>query len=647
MSFFSQTSRMGRLTTALGEDVLVLMRFEGEERINGVFSYHVDCLASADDIDFDALLGTHATVTLRTHDGSDKPFDGIISEARWMGAGENGHRYRLTLKPWFWLASLRRNQRIFHNKTVIDILTELLGAYASAGKMETRLTLEYPELEYTVQYRESDMDFAARLMERHGISYHFEQDSGSHLMVLTDIVESHATIGERPFKPYDGHHQEEIEHFWEWRPARRITTGAVRLTDYNFKTPTAAMETNSSSSSSYAQGQIESFEWPGDYLDQGRGDVVARLRSEGETGQDRRFEAQGDIPALGAGLRVTLGGEPLPGTGEDYLCLVAYHSYTSDNYGSGGEEGDGYAYTGRYVLLPADAPLVPELKTAQADVKGPQTAVVVGDGEIDCDEYGRILVQFHWDLDAAYSMRCRVSQSWAGNGWGGMVIPRIGMEVVVEFLDGDPDKPLVTGCVYNGKKMPPAALPLHSSRSTFKTNSVDGEGFNELTFEDKAGEEFVYLHAQKNLDMHIENSSQRRVEFDDAVSVGNDSMLSVAANRTVSVEGDMGLTVIGALSEKIDGNHGHKVGADFSLQTGGDLTLKAGGEIVIDASKITLVAGGSAVVVQGGAVNVAPVLNVGNASPGAAAIPAIPAVLKAAAGEGSPFVSHCPLKDEA
>uniref|UniRef100_UPI000B2D2F05 type VI secretion system Vgr family protein n=1 Tax=Celeribacter ethanolicus TaxID=1758178 RepID=UPI000B2D2F05 len=195
-----------------------------------------------------------------------------------------------------------RNQRIFHNKTVVDILTELLGAYASAGKMETRLTLDYPELEYTVQYRESDMDFAARLMERHGISYHFEQDSGSHLMVLTDIVESHATIGERPFKPYDGHHQEEIEHFWEWRPARRITTGAVRLTDYNFKTPTAAMETNSSSSSRYAQGQIESFDWPGDYLDQGRGDVVARLRSEGETGQDRRFEAQGDIPALGAGL---------------------------------------------------------------------------------------------------------------------------------------------------------------------------------------------------------------------------------------------------------------------------------------------------------------------------------------------------------
>uniref|UniRef100_UPI00082DD5CB type VI secretion system Vgr family protein n=2 Tax=Celeribacter ethanolicus TaxID=1758178 RepID=UPI00082DD5CB len=448
----------------------------------------------------------HATVTLRTHDGSDKPFDGIISEARWMGAGENGHRYRLTLKPWFWLASLRRNQRIFHNKTVVDILTELLGAYASAGKMETRLTLDYPELEYTVQYRESDMDFAARLMERHGISYHFEQDSGSHLMVLTDIVESHATIGERPFKPYDGHHQEEIEHFWEWRPARRITTGAVRLTDYNFKTPTAAMETNSSSSSRYAQGQIESFDWPGDYLDQSRGDVVARLRSEGETGQDRRFEAQGDIPALGAGLRVTLGGEPLPGTGEDYLCLVAHHSYTSDNYGSGGEEGDGYAYTGRYVLLPADAPLVPELKTARADVKGPQTAVVVGDGEIDCDEYGRILVQFHWDLDAAYSMRCRVSQSWAGNGWGGMVIPRIGMEVVVEFLDGDPDKPLVTGCVYNGKNAVPYDLPEHKTRSTFQTDTHEGEGFNELRFEDKKGEEEVFLHAQKDMNVGINNN---------------------------------------------------------------------------------------------------------------------------------------------
>ncbi|RAP39271.1 type IV secretion protein Rhs, partial [Rhodovulum viride] len=253
-------------------------------------------------------------------------------------------------------------------------------------------------------------------------------------------------------------------HFRAWRPARRITTGAIRLTDYNFKTPVAAMETDHLGDAAYEQGQIESFDWPGDYLDQGRGRVVAELRAQGERGQDRRYEAEGDIVALGAGLRVTLSGDPVPGTGGEYLCLSARHSYTADNYGSGGsDDGDGRAYDGQYVLMPVEAPLLPEQKTARADVRGPQTATVVGEGEIDCDEYGRILVRFHWDLDEAWSMRCRVSQSWAGAGWGGMVIPRIGMEVVVEFLDGDPDKPLVTGCVYNGRNRVPYDLPANKT----------------------------------------------------------------------------------------------------------------------------------------------------------------------------------------
>lgn len=677
MNFFSQTSRMGRLTTVLGEDILVLMRFEGEERLNGLFDYQIDCLAGNDDIDFDALLGTHATVKLRTHDGQDKPFDGIVTEARWLGAGENGHRYRLTLKPWFWLASLRRNQRIFHNKTVVDILSELLSAYASAGKLEPRLTQEYPELEYTVQYRESDMDFACRIMERHGISYHFEQDDGAHLMVLTDLVESHSTIGERPFKPYDGHHQEEIEHFWKWRPARRITTGAVRLTDYNFKSPTAAMETSSAANASYAQSGIESFDWPGDYLDQGRGEVVARLRSEGEAGQDKRFDAEGDIPALGAGARVTLSGEPLPGTGDDYLCLVAHHSYTSDNYGSGGEVGDGYAYSGRYVLLPADAPLLPELKTARADVKGPQTAMVVGEGEIDCDEYGRILVQFHWDLEAAFSMRCRVSQSWAGNGWGGMVIPRIGMEVVVEFLDGDPDKPLVTGCVYNGKNAVPYDLPANKTVSTFKSDTHQGGGFNEFRFEDEKGREEVFMHAQKDHNTIIENDESHSIGHDRSKSVGNDQSEAIGHDKTISVGNDhrenigndMYYTVGQNQQENYGKDHIHRVGnihkqsifADHLYETGrnftgevaGKYTLDVGTSITNNTGKHTLMAfekfqikgpGGKITIDASGITLEAPRINLkGAVSMGGSGSAQVP-TLQMAANAGLPLCQECAAK---
>ncbi|WP_155846107.1 type VI secretion system Vgr family protein, partial [Celeribacter ethanolicus] len=205
----------------------------------------------------------------------------------------------------------------------------------------------------------------------------------------------------------------------------------------------------------------------------------------------------------------------------------------------------GYAYTGRYVLLPADAPLVPELKTARADVKGPQTAVVVGDGEIDCDEYGRILVQFHWDLDAAYSMRCRVSQSWAGNGWGGMVIPRIGMEVVVEFLDGDPDKPLVTGCVYNGKNAVPYDLPEHKTRSTFQTDTHEGEGFNELRFEDKKGEEEVRTIAQRDMNTLVKNNEAKIVLNDSSTAIYDNELREVFGNSILSVGGSV-TTYVGA-----------------------------------------------------------------------------------------------------
>ena len=510
--------------------------------MSALFAFEVDCLAASADIDFDALIGTHATVTLTTRAG-ERPFDGIVTEAKWLGAGENGQRYRLILRPWFFLASLRRNQRIFHNKTVVQILEELLGAYADAGALKPQLTADYPVLEYTVQFRESDLDFACRLMERHGISYHFQHHAGQHDMVLTDMAASHTSIGARPFHPDEGHHQEDIEHFWQWRPARRITTGAIRLTDYNFKTPNAAMEVDRPGDAAYAQGKIESFDWPGGYLDQGRGRTVAALRSDGERGQDRRFEALGDVADLGAGLRVTLSGDKVPGTGDDYLCLAASHSYTSDNYGSGGPQGDELAYRGVYVLMPASAPMLPELKTARADVKGPQTAVVVGEGEIDCDEYGRILVKFHWDLQAAHSMRCRVSQNWAGNGWGGMVIPRIGMEVVVEFLDGDPDQPLVTGCVYNAANMPPYELPANKTRSTFKTRTHQGRGFNELRFEDEKGKEEIFVHGQKDRNTKIENNQSERVNVNKVESVGHNKASEIENNLLQVVDGNMELRV--------------------------------------------------------------------------------------------------------
>jgi type VI secretion system secreted protein VgrG len=641
VSAFSQVSRMGRLTTALGPDVLVLQRFGGTERMNGLFDWQVDCLAATAEIDFDALIGTHASVTLQ-YLRDARVFDGIVTEARWLGAGENGHRFTLRLQPWFWLASLRRNQRIFHNRTVIQILDELLCAYSDAGQLEVATVDTYPVLEYTVQFRESDMDFATRLMERHGISYHFRHAEGAHKMVLTDAVDSHATIGVRDFHPDDGHHQAEDEHFWAWQPARRMTTGAIRLTDYNFKLPNAKMEVDRIGDATHAQGKIESFDWPGDYLDQNRGRLVAKLRSDAERGQDQRFAAEGDVLSLGAGMRVGLAGDAVPGLGMGYLCLVANHSFTSESYGTGGQTGDDLPYRGHYVLIPETSPMRPERKTALADVRGPQTAVVVGEGEIDCDEYGRILVRFHWDLKAANSMRCRVSQNWGGNGWGGMVIPRIGMEVVVEFLDGDPDQPLVTGCVYNGRNKVPYDLPTHKTRSTFKTDTHKGNGFNELRFEDEKAKEEIFIHGQRDLNIKIERNASERVNRNAVISVGHDQATEIGNTMRQMVGGDLhigvgpgklgtitpsgadentqgigfvaealgdvgsklgsGNLVIGVedtKSQMIAMNHTESVGRDKSTEVRGNYTLDAGKKIEITAGdSITLKVGASLITMQ-------------------------------------------------
>ena len=561
-----QAGRLGKLHTSLGPDVLALLRFNGTDQVNGLYNYQVDALSIKRDIDFDALIGTHATVEIATHHGTPSFFDGVVTRANWSGVGENGDRYNLTLLPWFWLATNRRNQKIFHNKTVIDIVKAVLGAYLSAGaELKVLTTATYPALEYTVQYRESDFTFVSRMLERFGINYYFVHAQGKHTMVLTDGIDEHEDVPgtARPFIGTVGQNVSDGEHFWEFHPERRITTGAVRLTDYNFKKPTAAMEVDKTGDAAHAHGQWESYDYPGDYLDQGAGKGVVGLRTQQERGNDARARAVGDTISLSAGLKVKLKGEPVPGaTGQTFLCLSAVHSYVSDSYGSGGNTSQEAAYAGRYVLMPATSPLAPERKTASAVVQGPQTAVVVGDGEIDCDEFGRILVKFHWDLEAANSMRCRVSQLWAGQGWGGMAIPRIGMEVIVEFLEGDPDKPVVTGCVYNGKNGTPYDLPARKTRTTWRSNTHQGTGYNEIAFEDQAGEEDLFFHAQKDLTQKVLNNMSSNVQ----------------ANRVATVGGNDSATVSGSLM--------HRVGKSSSTTVGG------GGPALLKALQPLVAAGG-------------------------------------------------------
>lgn len=558
---FKQDGRLGRLETALGPDVLVLLRFDGTDFVNNLFEYNVEALSTQANIDFDALIGTHASVEMLTQNDGPSWFDGIVTQARWIGAGENGNSYSLKLRPWLWIADQRRQQRIFHNQTAPQIIRQVLSSYAHLGQphLTDKLEADYPELEYTVQYRESDMAFACRMMERFGISYHFTFASGGHTMVLTDAAEQHDMIpgGSRQYKGVDGKNNATEETFWAWQPERNLVTGAVRLTDYNFKKPTISMEVDKVGDAAYAEGQIESYEYPGDYLDPAAGKVLADLRTRQERGQDKRHRAIGDCTSLRAGMRLTLTGDQVPGVkGNEYLCLSASHSYVSAAYGSGETKVDGYAYSGSYVFMPKDSPLAAKRKTPSPTIQGPQTAMVVGEGEIDCDEYGRILVHFHWDLAKAYSMRCRVSQTWAGQGWGGIAIPRIGMEVVVEFLEGDPDKPLVTGCVYNEKTGMPYDLPANKTRMSLKSQSHQRGGYNEIRLEDAGGTEEIFMHAQKDHNTVIENDENHQIRNDRSKSVTRDQSEHIGRNKTIKVDKDH--------NEAVDGEKHETIKLDYS-----------------------------------------------------------------------------------
>ncbi|KIN75117.1 Vgr ImpA family type VI secretion-associated protein [Sulfitobacter noctilucae] len=546
----SQDNRPGILTTVLGETELVLMRFNGQDAVNALFEYRVEAVSLNPDIDLNALMGTHAHVAFSNDKHGPRHYDGIVTHAETLGVGDGGHVYALTLRPWLWLADQRQNQRIFHNKTVVEILEEVFADWAQASQplFENRLVQDYPVLEYTVQFGETDRNFVCRQMERFGINYCFDHSEGAHTLILLDDPLSFTAIagGSRDYYNSVEDHNADDEHFWGWRSGRGLTTGAVKLTDFNFKTPKAAMQVSQTSGESHPHGEIEGYAYPGDYLEAGTGRNVAQLRLNQHEAADHRQRIVGNASSFSAGMSLDLTGDPIPGRRDGTLiCMEARHSYSANAYQSGGTPGEMASYSGEYVLTPADAPIYPARKTPVPRIHGPQTAIVVGEGEIDCDEYGRILVHFHWDLDKAYSMRCRVVQHTASNEYGGMAIPRIGMEAVVEFLEGDPDKPLVTGCVFNGKTDRPYSLPTHKTKHVIRADTHEGSGFNEISFEAQSGQENMAIHAQKDQTIRVLNDQSSNINANRVEQIGANASLNVAANAMERVGANKSISVGG------------------------------------------------------------------------------------------------------
>ncbi|SUZ32329.1 Actin cross-linking toxin VgrG1 [Roseibaca ekhonensis] len=572
----SQDDRLGKLH-APGTD-LALMAFSGREGINMIGGFEVDCLLPTGQLDADDVLGRNLWVEMRTIDPAHpaRMFDGVLCEVRELGPVWGGAGYALVLRPWLWLLGLRTNQRIFHEQTPLQILEAIFAEYGFPH--DSLLQGSYPVLEYTVQYDETDLAFATRLMAHYGINYCFRYEGGTHRVVLFDEVDSLPEVPgtTRPIRATDRQYRDQLEHLHSWRVGRKVTTGRVALTDYNFTAPRSAMLAEQADSAGHPFDDIESFQFPGRYPDQGAGRSLAQLRLNQARAADGRHRAQGDSLGLAAGLRMTLRDHPDPAIdGRSYLVTQAEHKYVSEGYRTGdGGTADRDSYQGVFEFLDTDRPMVPDAAPAAPRVQGPQTAIVVGEGEIDCDEYGRILVLFHWDRDTAKSMRCRVAQSSAGNGWGSMIVPRVGMEVVVEFIGGDPACPLVTGCVYNAENMPPFDLPGANMVMGMKSNSTPGgDGYNELVFDDTAGKEGVRLHAQ----------------YDLTAKVLHDQTWHVLNDRATQIDNNDSLKVKGTRDSQISGHDTLDVGRELTITAAEKITLKVGmSSIVMDGSSITL-----------------------------------------------------------
>jgi type VI secretion system secreted protein VgrG len=580
----SQDKRVAAFKSPLGDDKLVLVAFTGEEALSELFEYRIDAFSDDENLNFDPAIGKNCSLTLKTYEGRERIFNGVLVRAQWMGRRGDHWAYGLVLRPWTWILGFTANCRIFADQTAPEIIEKVFND-AGFSDFEKKLTESYPTIPYCVQYRETDLAFVCRLMEEHGIYFYFEHTADKHTMVLADAKASHKPInnGKLPFIGLTGSDRRDREHVESWESERRFRTGRVVLNDYDYLQPNASLIAETSASEAYAKSSMEVYDYPGRYTDRGEGERFAKVRLDAEQAADHRRQGAGDAPSLYPGGLVTLEKHYTPSENVQHLVVRAVHEFASHSYrtGGGGAAAGNRPYLGRYEFLPSDTPFRAPPVTAKPRIHGPQTAKVVGKSgeEIDVDEHGRILVQFHWERDKKPSCRVRVAQVWSGKNWGGQVIPRIGQEVVVEFLEGDPDRPLVVGTVYNGEYKHPYELPGEKTRSGLKSDSTKGGGgFNELAFEDKKGHEKVDVRAEKDLVVLVRSTETRTIGEDFDSSGG-------PASRTTTLEqGDDVLTVE-------TGNQTVDVKQKIHIKAGMEILLEVGpSKIKMDMLGITITA---------------------------------------------------------
>lgn len=597
-----QAARPVEIRTPLGPDVLLFHRMTATEHLGRLFQFDFHLLSAEPDIQFNDILGQNITVRLTLPGNKERFFNGYVSHFSQQGTFQNYNAYRAVVHPWLWFLTRTADCRIFQDQTIPDIIKSVFKDNGFS-EYEESLSSHYRTWNYCVQYRETDFNFVSRLMEQEGIYYYFKHRKNKHILVLADSISSHDPYpgyAKLPYYPPDDNLRRERDHIYEWTITQGIQPGVYALNDFDFKRPKADIEVKSSVQRDHAHATMEIFDYPGEYSDTGDGEGYVRTRIEALQMEHELAQGQSNARGLAVGSIFNLTGYPREDQNREYLIVSATHEVQSDIYTSGAAAGASQVYTCSFSALTSKQPYRPARTTAKPIVQGPQTAIVVGPSgdEIYTDKYGRVKVKFHWDRyspsNETASCWVRVAQIWAGKQWGGIYLPRIGQEVIVEFLEGDPDHPLITGRVYNNDNMPPYALPAKATQSGIKTRSSKGgsaDNFNEIRFEDKKGDEEIYLHGEKNWAIKIENDKNQTIDHDESLSVGNNRTVKVSKTQDESVGDDFSLTVGKQFT--------HKVGEDMSLNVGKTLTIQAVDAITISSSKqITFMSGGGSVMMS-------------------------------------------------
>jgi type VI secretion system secreted protein VgrG len=576
----AQEHRRIAISTPLGKDKLLLRGFTGSEAISQLFHFDLDLLSENDSIKFQDVVGKNVTLRIYDAAGVERHWNGFISRFSQGAQDRRVTAYRAQMVPWLWFLTRTADCRIFQNQKAPDIIQKIFNDLGFSD-FKLRLYGDFVTRDYCVQYRETDFNFVSRLMEEEGICYYFEHQEDKHTLILANDASAHEPCPNQKTARYDfrGGNVVYEDVVTEWQYQEEFRTGKWAQTDYNFETPSTSLAVTVSGKNPY-----EIYEYPGEYRVRPAGEHLAKIRLQEQTTPAIVFQGASGCRYFSTGYQFTLQDHYRSDLNQTYLLTSVRHMASQGgSYQVGAGGGEELTYRNSFECIPSSTPYRPPRVTPEPFVQGCQTAVVVGPAgeEIYTDKYGRVKVQFHWDRvgkkNENSSCWIRVSHPWAGQGWGAVSIPRIGQEVIVDFLEGDPDQPIITGRVYNAEQMPPFGMPGGAVVSGVKSNSTKGGGgFNEISLNDTKGTELINIHAQYDQQKKVEHDERVNVGNDRTEQVGHDEKITIGNNRTEKVGVNENITIGSNRTEKVGANEQITIGANRTESVGANETISIG-----------------------------------------------------------------------